>query len=261
MANAQPISFSVIKIRLDGPFIIVPVRSSCNPGQLQGVTAFVPSDPMTHPDHPRHLFYLDGSEVGSDNGQTFEYTLDPHSKVPRRPTDSYALESFMFPQIHSCFDEFSLKGKCQAPVNYFVKINLPCPDRILLTNGFVPVTYEDGRLGLMPLNHVLEYQVHHPNSGIIIKNHIAGDYIPLSSNADTFVFEVGLRMGSDSNSEHAVYFFNEVALGCFSGVSDMRLASIQPPSSHGRYAANPLGTISAMGTSVECSNGGLIARP
>jgi hypothetical protein len=256
--DSNIIDFSIIKIRLDGPFVVLLNRSAGHPHHIGGITAFVPSDPADT--NPRHLGYFyngdnDRTSLGMDDGTENEFTLKPGG-----------LEPFVVPNIHSCFDEFTLHAKCKPPETCFLRLNLPCPDRILLTRGFAPVSFErDSHLGLMPLNHVLEYQVHHPNTGITLYNEKTKKDIYLHRAADTFMFEVGLKKPDartaaqdpeeqEHRSEHAVNFFNEVVLTCFENSADKRLASIQTVS-----PAN--GQLSILSTDVECSNGGVVGQP
>jgi len=224
MADACDIqvNFSTFKVSLNGPFVIELHKHPSNPHQIRTLSAFVPADPMLM--GKRHQFFLDGELKGEDDGkQHFEFEL---VSTKKNDADFYGVDPCMRPRfIDPAFDEFRLHTPCDHK-SFFVKLELPCPDRITFSRGPAPVIFEvDEHLGYMPLNHVLEYEVAHPNKGIGIRSCQTGTKM-IGQKDDSFFFEVGLRKGTDPDNQHALHFYNEVLLSCFPDGKNKRLEAI-----------------------------------
>jgi hypothetical protein len=243
----SPVLFGTIKVCLEGPFGIVLEKADDNPGQVVGVTAFVPLEEM--PDMLRHQFFLGrGSRgrIGEDDGNTqFSLELDPHAVG-----EQGSLESSPIPRwVDTGFRDFNfVSDDWRKTLPNFVEVKLPCPDRILHSQQAVPVRFRSGRDGFMPMHHIFEYQVTHPNKGIrltVQENQGQPQNFWLARGSDTFILQIGLVLGTPAGTalKHALHFYNEILLKRFPKLRDQALEHIGKPH-------HPLGL------DVECHNGG-----
>ena len=144
-AIAKP---GTLKVFLHGPFALV--LDSKNP---QRIKAFIPFDEEGLHEFrfptPNHRV---SGEGGAGHRNHYEFTLRE---------DNLEI-SGKGPHIDAGFADFRLHAHewKWEPEEYFVSLDLPLPDIItFVPTATVPVEFVDGRLGMMPLDHVLEYTV------------------------------------------------------------------------------------------------------
>ena len=276
-ANCNSVEFASVKIALEGPFAIV-LHQPQGSNVITGVTAF---SPLT--DSNEHDFVFNGvprNRITATGGsQEYLFSLPPDGLViPGKP-------SFKDPRF-APFDTTSRYVKS----DHFVRLELPCPDRIIFIRQPESVTLANGTKANMALNHILIYPVDPTNQGIKITCDQLGGDICLED-SDVFTFEVGLPPGTDSQFAvtHALNFYNQKLLQFFPDAGGLKLGSIpftepvspandknkkkQKPAQRikrgAKVAANQLNhlDIANVGeqvsfwpntTAVECSAGGLI---
>ena len=250
-AHNKSVPFSTIKVCLDGPFVVVLQKDPANASCVNEVTAFVPKDPMpehgtgsSQDSHPRHELWFKplggNSPLGKDDGKTqFVFQLE------RTGLELCTATRW----VDTGFQDFNLvtdlwhKPDC---VDCFVTIKLPCPDRILHSTTAVPVVFASGQTGHLPMHHILEYQVAHPNSGIVVSGE---ETVSLPAGANSFQFQVGLPLGTTASTvnAHALDFYNNVILSRFPKLADRTLRYI------GDIPTKPIYAID-----VECKHSGAI---
>lgn len=154
-----------LKVYLHGPFGVVIQAKNQN-----RITAFVPTDPQK-----QHEFYFeipDDPTGGESQGKRFSFELrDKGLEISgRQPYIDRGFNDFRLPHI----------GDWEpTPEKYFVSIDLPAPDVITFIGQAEGVQFKDGRTGMMPLYHVLEYRMRDIDS-VRINSKELGEQRPLS---------------------------------------------------------------------------------
>jgi hypothetical protein len=149
--NTQPrrsnTKLGTLKVYLHGPFAVV-----LNTKNQFRIKAFVPFD-----DDGKHEFRYPNpqklvSESDADHRKRFEFILrDDHLELSGKR-----------PRIDAGFGDFQIHtGEWEPrPTEYFVSLDLPAPEVItFVPRATVPVAFVSGKLGMMPLDHILEYRV------------------------------------------------------------------------------------------------------
>ncbi|HEX5434809.1 MAG TPA: hypothetical protein VFY05_11270 [Candidatus Angelobacter sp.] len=206
-------------IQLDGPFVLALDPDSDDSTNVNEVVAFVPRDSMRG-SMPRHYLFVGRDLVGCDDGsQQYDFSMVTDDqgycgiKLNDCPTE-----------IDPRFKDFRVQKPCIYD-DYFVKVSLPRPKNIWFSETPEKVTFEDNTSGVMPLNHICEYDVDPSNAGIAIASKEIDRSFCLASDSP-FLFQVGLTTFSNNQKEHALHFYNDVILKCFPAGSCRALKDI-----------------------------------
>ncbi len=134
-----------LRVWLHGPFAVIVHKNEPK------ITAYVPHDPQKL--HELQYYHPGEKAVATDNNsgknQTFRFTLDED-----------ALElSHRQPYIDHGFDDFTfnVEGWKLDPGGNFTVLELPYPDVITYVPPAEGVLFENGKTGMMPIDHILEY--------------------------------------------------------------------------------------------------------
>jgi hypothetical protein len=203
-----------LQITLEGAFALVLRRDR----EQFRITAFSPASPATAPkgsDCPPslfpiepHLFCFNGERQGPGR---YRFAL------PQR-----GLNVSPKPVIDIGFRDFTADTERWRLGDNFVTLDLPCP-RIITFNGKPePVVFANPpsprRIGHMPSNHILEYQIENADQVKMICEGLKVPCAPARDSTATtmkFSFGVGLPPNSDHGGKHAVRFFNYLLCGFF----------------------------------------------
>lgn len=127
---------TTLKVVLNGPYALV--RTKANPNVI---TVVSPHDP-----EGIHRFYSNSLEEG--NSQDVHITL---SSDGLRPASS--------PQVNPGLADFMAETDLWVREKYFVTIELPVPEKVTFAAPLHQVKFENGTIGYMATNLVLEYRV------------------------------------------------------------------------------------------------------
>ena len=239
---------ATIKVLINGPFAIV--RPKTDPSKI---IVFTPRDP-----HGIHVFYVNDLANSHDGGKNYHFTLLPDGV---KAASSLTVDPYLA--------DFTAEIAEWKDDEYFVRIELPVPEKITFAPPLNPVTFENGSRGYMATNFVLEYRMTEPEKVNVKSPDLGGvhplkiselqeQYAKLCGMADVgkrfhdscieirnmleqcagpkskvLFFGVGLPLEKQSKlnyyeeSEHAVYFFNEVLLKSFPNLTHKRLAPLE----------------------------------
>jgi len=203
-----------LQITFEGAFAVVLRRQQ----EQYRITAFSPASPTAPPkgtDCPKDLFPIEPHEFcfnGRPQGAgNYHFELLPEGLLPTPK-----------PIIDIGFRDFTAETERWRLANNFVTIDLPTPKTISFTGEPDVVVFafppSPRRMGHMPSNHVLEYQVQDPSK---IKMVCRGLKVPCESSSQStrdvtkFSFSVGLLPRKDTDGHHAVKFFNYLLCGFF----------------------------------------------
>jgi hypothetical protein len=145
----KPPSGPKLAVILQGPFAVVMRKNG-----ERGVFAFVPK---TDADDLQHEFrFLSPQSTARMTGcGSYRFSLPHHGleTLDREPDISHG-----FDNVRVTVDEWNPR-----PDEYFVTLDLPSPERITYVPPLYPALFgsenDSGRLGSVPLNHILEYTV------------------------------------------------------------------------------------------------------
>lgn len=261
--GTEPAAKGTFKVFLHGPFGLVVQTNNRN-----RITAFVPLDPQKrHEFRVRTPMNLVADET---QGKRFSFELgDKGLEVSGRS-----------PYIDRGFNDFILRhiGEWEpTPDKYFVMIDLPAPDVITFMSPAEGVLFKDGRTGMMPLDHVLEYRMRSTNE-VRFQSKELGEQSALSCNelvqefqkhweaprhkrnapsqrpsieeelsrcsnddVSAFFFGVGLQDNYvDAEAEaHAVIFFNQALLPSFHNAAGKERLELQKILGYGPPCQSP----------------------
>ncbi|HET9183555.1 MAG TPA: hypothetical protein VFP59_15575 [Candidatus Angelobacter sp.] len=221
IAICDPVIAPTCNIRFDGPFVLAFTQDYSDATDANEIVAFVPRDPMRER-MPRHYLFVERKLVGCDDGsQQYDFSMVTNDqgycgiKVNACPT-----------KVDPRFNDFRVQQPCKCQ-DYFVKISIPRPKSIWLSEKPVNVRFEDGSDGLMPLNHICEYEVDPSNTGIAIASKEINKSFCLASDSP-FLFQVGISQFGNMSEQHALHFYNDVISTCFPTASWRKLKVINP---------------------------------
>lgn len=232
---------------LEGPFAVV-VDSS-----TQAITAFTPRD------NGEHLFAFNGAVYDNTPAYTFEMKI---ANWPR-PTLCVQNDSSPFCAENTKWDDTK---------DYFITINLPAPNRIIVYDSRFNAYMQDNPATTAPLpySHVMEYDLNGKNLTMTGSRSNSPNKFPLtplngSAPDQLFRFEVGLinTLGEDSDPDgsKAAGFYNKFLLPRFPKLTTQAARKIgqvhkfhpsKAAKSH-RHPWHPFTT-----TTFECKSGGLL---
>jgi hypothetical protein len=196
-----------LQVLLDGAFAVVIQHEKPN-----SILAFTPRD-KAEP----HQFYFNDPEYALAAERNYNFELLPEGLKHNERID-----------IEPGFSDFHASVKKWKLVENFVAIRLPFPTRITFAGHRERVIFKSKKTGWMPTNHILEYDVLHPDKLRMTCKELekACSASPDSPQGLTrFFFEVGPLYGTASN--HAVNFFNYMLNASFPElVADYSLAEI-----------------------------------
>ena len=192
-----------------------------------------------------HHFAVNGQEIKYKQGASFHFVLSP---------DGLATYN-SWPDIDPAFDWSNKKtGKWNNDDSYyFITMDVPCPQEIM-QDGTTRAIFADYSSGLMPLNHILTYEIQNSDQVRITCNELGGrQNIP----DGIFQLEVGLPRGTSSSTihDHAIMFYNDMVQMLFPDLyndSKCRLKDIEV-----RPLPQP-GSTGSRTTTFECKSGGMI---
>src|SRR6476469_371998 len=157
---------TTLEVRLHGPFAVILNK------QERKITAYVPFDPKKQHEFQFYDPKLKPVATESNPGKfkNFQFVLrDDGLDLSHRP-----------PYIDHGFDDFifSVHGWKPQPDQYFVSVELPFPEVITWVPPAVGVQFEDGKTGMMPIDHILEYRVAYPDR-VVLESKQLGNKKPL----------------------------------------------------------------------------------
>jgi hypothetical protein len=157
---------ATLEVRLHGPFAVILNK------QERKITAYVPFDPDKQHEFQFYDPKLNAVATESHPGKfkNFQFVLrDDGLDLSHRP-----------PYIDHGFDDFifNVHGWKPQPDQYFVSVDLPFPEVITYVPPPVGVQFEDGKTGLMPMDHILEYRVAYPDR-VVLQSKQLGNKKPL----------------------------------------------------------------------------------
>jgi hypothetical protein len=244
-AGCAQMKFGELRIILDGPFAVVLKTDFF--GNVVGVVAFSPIEPSD-----AHHFFLNGAEQ-AHTGKFYHFSLTA--------TNTNGLNPPLIPDyIDPGFGDFDVEKRTtwKDLNDYFVYLDLPCPNRIIFTDTPATVTLKNDPQHMfrqMPVNHILLYDVRPQNGGIPIGCQELGEQCPTEDG--TFVLEVGLGLRTPHSDQHALDFFNNTILPHFPDIKDDKtLDSLKLDLS--AQKKKTLRKLVPPASDVECKNGGII---
>jgi hypothetical protein len=206
-----------VQITLEGAFALVLRRQN----DQYRITAFSPAPPKEPPKNSEcpkglfpiepHEFYFNGKPQPSGTYH-FELLREGLDLSPR-------------PIIDVGFRDFTAETDRWRLGDNFVTIDLPCPKTITFYGqpetvvfAFPPSPPNPPRIGRMPTNHILEFQVHNPSEVKMLCRGLKDPCRPSSTSTPTvtkFSFGVGVLPNRDQGGQHAVKFFNYLICAFF----------------------------------------------
>jgi hypothetical protein len=237
---------AIIKVVINGPFAIVWPKSD-----RSKIIVFTPRDPQNI-----HVFYVNDLTNSHDEGKNYHFKLLPEGV---KAASSLTVDPYLA-------DFTAETGKWEDQKEYFVRIELPVPEKITFAPPLHQVAFANGSSGYMTTNFVLEYRVANPERVKVDSPELGGlhplataelqeQYAKLCAGpaansrfhdscieirnllaqcagpkAKVFFFGAGIplekqsKMNEFEESEHAVYFFNEVLLRSFPYLTSKKLA-------------------------------------
>lgn len=133
---------ATIKVVINGPFAIVWPKSD-----RSKIIVFTPRDPQGI-----HVFYVNDLNNSHDEGKNYHFRLLPEGV---KAASSLTVDPYLA-DITTETDKWD-------PKEYFVRIELPVPEKITFAPPLQPVTFANGSSGYMTTNFVLEYRVAEPD--------------------------------------------------------------------------------------------------
>lgn len=221
-----------LHIRLEGPFCVVIKKDDSY--RIRACTI---------PD-PDHKFVINGKEISYNPGDSFHFQLQPGG-----------LETYEgWPDIDPAFD-WSNKATTNwndDGSNCFITMDLPYPQRIM-QDETARVIFDDYTSGLMPLNHVLVYEIENFEKVKITSQELGDQDV---DDNGIFRLELGLPPNTPIGTihDHSLMCYNTMLQQFFPDLyKDKKcclkdIEVIEPPSPV-RHTET---------TTLECKSGGLI---
>ena len=226
---------------LEGAFLVVLNRESAGSDNILSVSAFSPVD-------NQHQLKLNGVPLPT-NAIKHGFTLSKQPGLKEYTTtcvDAYLKDA--------CIDKIPLLA-CK-PDDSLIRITLPCPLRIS-ASSFRSVTFMNDKPGLMPQDHILEYEIADSGFPITMKYDNLNQLVDAKTN-NTFLIEIGLPRGTPGpmSVQHAKDFHNGPILKCFKLEGDTGKQIKDIPLAERSTKLLPRSTI--VTTTLECKSGGMI---
>lgn len=145
---------ATIKVVINGPFAIVWPKSD-----RSKIIVFTPRDPQGV-----HVFYVNDLTKSYDEGKNYHFKLLPEGV---KAASSLTVDPYLA-------DFTSEAGKWEDQKEYFVRIELPVPEKITFAPPMQQVTFENGASGYRATNFVLEYRVTEPERIKVVSPELGG---------------------------------------------------------------------------------------
>ena len=133
---------ATIKVVINGPFAIVWPKSD-----RSKIIVFTPRDPKG-----THVFYVNDLNNSHDEGKNYHFKLRPEGV---KAASSLTVDPYLA--------DITAETEWEDQKEYFVRIELPVPEKITFAPPLHKVAFANGSRGYVTTNFVLEYRVAEPD--------------------------------------------------------------------------------------------------